>query len=160
MVLNSLKLFLWKLIRPTVYIDCEVLEGGTLPTKAHGTDAGFDLFATSFVVIENGSVTKHPLNIKLALPTGTFMEICTKSGLGGKGQLVYAGIIDEEYRGIPHVICTSLLPGFINSVHIEAGKKIAQGIVHPHGPRYIIRRVDKVGENTKRGAGGFGSSGA
>jgi dUTP pyrophosphatase len=140
-----------------IYIDCEVLDGGKLPAKAHDTDAGFDLFATNDMHLAPGSVAKHPLNIKLSLPEGTYMEICTKSGLGSKGMLVFAGIVDQDYRGIPHVICTMLTPGVIQ---IDAGMKIAQGIIHPHGPYYVMRQVTKIDENTSRGAGGFGSSGS
>jgi dUTP pyrophosphatase len=159
-------------MRPTITIDCEVLPGGKLPTKAHDTDAGFDLYASADVVLSTGAVTRHPLNVKFKMPPGTFMEICTKSGLGSKGQLVYAGIIDEGYRGICHVVTTLLQlphrdpllswmdvvpePGTLG---LKGGSKIAQGIVHPHGPHYVIRQVDQVTEDTARGAGGFGSSG-
>lgn len=160
-LLNSLKLALWRFLRPTVYVNCQVLPGGKLPAKKHGTDAGFDLFATEDVEITNQKVDKHPLNIRLALPPGTFMEICTKSGLGSKGQLVYAGIVDEEYRGIPHVITTNLknVGGLVSAVNVKKGEKLAQGIIHPHGPRYVMRQVPFVSEETGRGTGGFGSTG-
>src|ERR1035438_5414902 len=80
-------------------IEVEILGDGKLPYKANPTDAGFDLFATSDITIFPGQVQKHPLNIRLKLPRGTWGEITSKSGLGSRGLLVYAGVIDQEYRG-------------------------------------------------------------
>lgn len=144
-------------------IKVEVLDGGKLPFKAHKTDAGFDLFATEDVLVCNGEVTKHPLNIKLSLPEGTYAEITSKSGLGSRGMLVYAGIIDESYRGIPHVVCTKLMTPdntFYKSISIEKGQKIAQMIIHPYSPEYFLEQVEEIDMDTARGDGGFGSSGA
>jgi dUTP pyrophosphatase len=137
-------------------IDVEVMDGGQLPCKAHKTDAGFDLFATDDLMIVHGQITKHPLNIKMKLPEGTYAQITSKSGLGSKGLLVYAGIIDESYRGIPHVVCTMLAGGYLQ---IKKGQKIAQLIMHPYSSNYYMAEVDKVDEDTERGDGGFGSSG-
>lgn len=136
----------------------EVLDGGKCPVRAHKTDAGFDLFATEDVVIANGDVVKHPLNIKLHLPKGTHAQITSKSGLGSKGLLVFAGIIDESYRGIPHVVCTNLKSDF--PIRIEKGQKMAQMIMFPYHSDYEIKQIDKVNTDTDRGVGGFGSSGA
>ena len=143
-------------------IEIEVLDGGKLPFKAHKTDAGFDLFATGDTSITNGRVTKHPLNIKMKLPEGTYAQITSKSGLGSRGLLVYAGIIDESYRGIPHVVCTKLTSPEprIESIQIEKGQKLAQLIMHPYSPDYYMEQVESVSSDTERGNGGFGSSGA
>ncbi len=137
-------------------IDVEVLEGGMLPTKAHKTDAGFDLYASEDVTLIRGQITKHPLNIKLKLPANTYARIETKSGLGSRGMLVYAGIIDEEYRGIPHVVCTLLTP---DPLIIKKGQKIAQLIMEPYSPKFIMQQVESVSIDTSRSSGGFGSSG-
>ena len=147
-----------KQLHDAVYkIECEVLGDGQLPRKAHASDAGFDLFATSDFVIEPGQIVKHPLNIRLALPEGTYAEIATKSGLGSRGILVYAGIIDQAYRGIPHVIMTNLSR---EPLEIKKYQKCAQLIMHPFAPAYFIEQVEKVDTNTDRSTGGFGSSGA
>ena len=139
-------------------IEVELLEEGKLPYKAHKTDAGFDLFATEDVEIFPNFVTKHPLNIKLKLPPGTYAQITSKSGLGSKGLLVYAGVIDESYRGIPHVVCT-LLNNDGSVVRIKKGAKIAQMLIHPYSPDYYMEQVDKIDTDTERGEGGFASSG-
>lgn len=149
----------------TFKVEVEVLDGGNLPSKAHKTDAGFDLYATKDMRIPAGSIIKHPLNIKLKLPSGTYAEITSKSGLGSKGLLVYAGIIDEGYRGIPHVVATNVLrynfDGTINADHIEIkkGDKLAQLIIHPYSPLYFMKQVDKVDTATDRSGAGFGSTG-
>lgn len=151
-------------------IKVEVLEGGTMPTKAHRTDAGWDLYATSDIVIYPGQVMKHPLNIRLHLPAGTWAEITSKSGLGAKGLLVYAGVIDEAYRGIPHVVFTNLwvmqeldpdgIPLMrVQPIVIRKGEKLAQLIMNPYNSQFYMTQVDKVETDTDRGAGGFGSSG-
>lgn len=167
-------------------IKCEVLDGGKLPQKAHRSDAGFDLFAAETVVINPGEIVKVPLNIKLELPVNSWARIETKSGLGSKGMLVYAGVIDRDYRGIPHVVCTNLklkkteereLMNVVNPnvpsgeteqvlvdndqpIVIQKGEKLAQMTMNPHSEEFYIKQVDKVSDNTSRGAGGFGSTGA
>lgn len=141
-------------------IEVEVLDGGKLPFKAHRTDAGFDLFATDDVLIIPGQIMKHPLNIKMKLPRGTYAQIESKSGLGSKGLLVYAGVIDESYRGIPHVVGSNLNIHEGIPIQIKKGDKIAQMTMRPHSNEYFIVPVDEVDTNTDRGAGGFGSTGA
>lgn len=146
-------------------IEVEVLEGGKLPAKAHKTDAGFDLYATEDITLLPGQVLKHPLNIRMKLPAGCWARIETKSGLGAKGMLVYAGVVDETYRGIPHVIMTNLktvaehpLAG-VHPIMVLKGEKLAQMTMNPHSNEFFIVQVDKVDTNTDRGEGGFGSTG-
>ena len=152
-------------------IEVEILNGGKLPFKANLTDAGFDLYATDDIRIIPGQVQKHPLNIKLKLPKGTWGEITSKSGLGARGLLVYAGVIDQEYRGIPHVVMSNIAlihdldpEGYplMNTVPliIKKGEKLAQLIMNPYSPEFYIEQVESVDTNTSRGSGGFGSTGA
>ena len=93
-----------------------------------------------------------------------------KSGLGSKGLLIYAGVIDQEYRGIPHVIMTNVniidhldSEGFpimrTEPIVIKKGEKVAQLIMNPYASQFYIRQVDKVNTETSRGEGGFGSTG-
>ena len=148
-----------KMVRDMYCIEVEVLDGGKLPFKAHPTDAGFDLFATSDIEIIPGQIMKHPLNIKMKLPRGTYAQIESKSGLGSKGLLVYAGVIDESYRGVPHVVGANLNIHEGKPIVIKAGQKLAQMTMRPHANEYFIEQVESVDTNTDRGEGGFGSSG-
>lgn len=147
-------------------IEVEVLEGGYLPSKKNPKDAGFDLIATEDIELHPGDVLKHPLNIRMKLPPNTWGRIETKSGLGAKGQLVYAGVIDEEYRGVPHVIMTNLHRNDrdaalfrSNIIRIKKGEKVAQLTMNPHSTEFYIEQVDRVDTDTSRGEGGFGSTG-
>ena len=151
-------------------IEVEILNGGKLPSKKNPTDAGFDLYATSDIKIYPGQVLKHPLNIRMKLPPGTWGEITTKSGLGAQGLLVYAGVIDQEYRGIPHAIISNIWvmqevgpDGYplmrVNPIEIKAGEKLAQLIMNPYNPEFYVEQVVSVDTNTSRGEGGFGSTG-
>jgi len=151
-------------------IEVEVLNGGKLPVKAHLTDAGFDLFASDEVRIFPGQVQKHPLNVKLKLPKGTWGEVTSKSGLGSQGLLVYAGVIDQEYRGVIHVVMSNIWlidrvdeEGYplmrTNPIIINKGEKIAQFIMSPYSSEYYIEQVESIDTNTARGTGGFGSTG-
>jgi dUTP pyrophosphatase len=151
-------------------IEVEVLNGGKLPFKKNPKDAGFDLYATSDIKIYPGQVLQHPLNIKMKLPRNTWAEITSKSGLGAKGLLVYAGVIDEEYRGIPHAICSNIWvmdsidpDGYplmrTTPIEIKAGEKIAQLIMSPYSAEFFVEQVEHVDTNTTRGSGGFGSTG-
>jgi dUTP pyrophosphatase len=154
----------------TFKIEVEVLEGGKMPTKAHASDAGYDLYATEDIALYPGQVKKTPLNIRLKLPVSTWAEITTKSGLGSKGQLVYAGVIDQDYRGVPHVVMTNVNiishideDGFpvmrTEPIVIKKGEKLAQLIMNPYSSSFYMVQVDKVDTNTVRSEGGFGSTG-
>jgi dUTP pyrophosphatase len=167
---NEAKTLAQEIYRDTFEIKVEVLEGGKMPTKAHATDAGWDLYATEDITIYPGQVMKHPLNIRLQLPTNSWAEITSKSGLGAKGLMVYAGVIDQSYRGIPHVVFTNLWiidqideQGYplmrTMPIVIKKGEKLAQLIMSPYSEQFFMTQVDKVETDTDRGAGGFGSSG-
>lgn len=159
-------------IRETTFkIECEVLEEGKLPSKKNPKDCGFDVFATEDVVIYPGQCKKVPLNIKLKLPQGTWANITGKSSLGAKGLLVHAGVIDEEYRGIPHVVMANVNvieaideEGFplmrTTPIVVKKGEKLAQLIMNPYSPNFYIEPVNHIEADTDRGEGGFGSTGS
>jgi dUTP pyrophosphatase len=146
-------------------IEVEVMEDGKLPSKANPNDAGFDVYATSDIVLYPGQVKKHPLNIKMKLPVGSWARIETKSGLGSKGMMVWAGVIDEGYRGVPHVIMSNIKHEHDNGmknvepIMIKKGEKVAQMTMNPHANDFYCVQVESVDTNTSRGAGGFGSTG-
>jgi len=132
---------------------------GKLPSKKNYSDAGFDLFTPVDVTIEPGEIKRVPLNIRMELPAGSWARIETKSGLGSKGMLVYAGVVDQDYRGIPHVICTNLNYKDGKPIVIKAGEKIAQMTMNPHNLEFYVEQVESVSTDTARGEGGFGSTG-
>jgi len=170
MDITESKAFVKKIHEEAWKIEVEVLEGGKLPSKANASDAGFDVYATEDITLYPGQVKKTPLNIRMKLPQGSWAEITTKSGLGAKGQLVYAGVIDQNYRGIPHVIMTNVFlidhidaEGFpimrTTPIVIKKGEKLAQLIMNSYSPHFYVEQVETVDTNTDRGEGGFGSTG-
>jgi dUTP pyrophosphatase len=155
-------------------VKCKIEENGQLPVKAHKSDAGFDLFAVQDFSVAPGQIVKQPVNVRLELPESTYAEITSKSGNGSKGLLVYAGIIDQGYRGVVHVVMTNLnqvpmdthVNGYQKTIllagptlHFKKGQKIAQMILHPFSSEYELQEVDQLDENTSRSGSGFGSSG-
>lgn len=167
---NDLNELLGKLNKDAFRIEVKVEDGGKLPSKVRFTDAGFDLYATEDITLYPGQSGKTPLNVRFKLPVNTYAEITTKSGLGSKGHSVRAGIIDEEYRGVVHVIHSNvnLILGLdedglplmrTEPLVIKKGEKIAQLIMHPYSNQYYIEEVQELDMNTSRGEGGFGSTG-
>jgi dUTPase len=74
-------------------------------------------------------------------------------------------VIDELYRGIPHVVMTNVMMvtagGYTNiqPLEIKKGEKLAQLIMNPYSEHYYLVQVEKVDTDTARGEGGFGSTG-
>lgn len=91
------------------------------PHRAHTTDAGVDFYAAEDVEILPGEVKRirtgiciHPSFDKIPdgynQPGGWTLAALAwdKSGIGGKGASVLAGVIDESYRGEVQVIMVNL----------------------------------------------------
>ena len=128
-----------------------------LPERACDSDAGLDLFTPDDIIIEPGKDKLIPLGIKVEFPAGYAMIVKEKSGLATKKKLdVGACVIDAGYRGICHV---HLFNNGDELVCFKAGEKVAQAIIVPvwDGQPEL---VEKVNENTERGTGGFGHTGA
>jgi dUTP pyrophosphatase len=137
------------------------------PTRAHNTDAGFDLYALQsdqyspekqFAVhpaLRPGERRLFKTGIALAIPAGYYGHICDRSGNALKrGLHVLGGIVDSGYLGDIGVI---LFNTSEDTIWIEAGERIAQIIVKRHESPEFVEREDL--EQSARGAGGFGSSG-
>src|SRR5699024_2355308 len=71
-----------------------------LPTKAHATDSGFDLYANEDVIIEPGETELIKTGIAVHLPDGYEAQVRPRSGVTSKTKLrVQLGTIDNEYTG-------------------------------------------------------------
>jgi dUTP diphosphatase len=146
----------------TVAVALQVLphgQGLPLPAYASAGAAGIDLAAAveSRVVLPPGARQAVPTGFALALPEGYEAQIRPRSGLAlshGVTVLNSPGTIDADYRGEVRVILANL--GSV-PVTIERGERIAQLVVAPVS-RVAFERVAALPE-TRRGAGGFGSTG-
>ena len=135
-------------------------ENAKVPTRGNEYAAGYDLYAATDYDIEIAphSTVKIGTGISVELPNGTFGAIFARSGLATKKSLRPAncvGVCDSEYRGeyiVPMHNDTDEV------MTIASGERIAQLIVMPFvGIEFNI--VDELTE-TKRGDGGFGSTGS
>lgn len=126
-----------------------------LPTYAHATDAGMDLYALETTTILAGARGLIKTGIAVAIPAGYVGLFWDKSGLSNKhGLKVVGGVIDAGYRG-------ELLVGLLNTstedFKFEAGQKVAQMLIQKVEYPEIIE-VSELSD-TVRGEGAFGSSG-
>lgn len=158
-------------------------ETATLPTKAHETDACFDIYAdipneeykyqesdfngTGKIIcttVKGKGVAIHP-HQTILIPTGFATEIphdfwgaiFARSGLASKQGLRPAQgvpVIDEPYRG------QWMIPLHNDSEEVRVihhGDRICQFMLLPYF-QTTITEVDEL-DSTDRGEGGFGSTG-
>ena len=145
-----------------------------MPTKAHDTDAGFDLYAycpdATFYSWESGcqlnvkgvkvrpnETYKFHTGIKLAIPDGYWGGIYARSGLATKCGLRPAncvGVIDSSYRG---EIIVAIHNDSNETQLVHNGDRIAQLVIQNVEPT-VFEEVSELDE-TSRGESGFGGSG-
>jgi dUTP pyrophosphatase len=127
------------------------------PAYAHPGDAGMDLCAAESTAIAPGAAALVHTGLAIELPPGTEAQVRPRSGLAlkhGVTVLNSPGTIDEGYRGEVGVI---LVNHGAETFRVEPGMKIAQMVVQPV-LRVAVHEAEELSE-TRRGAGGFGSTG-
>ena len=135
-------------------------DGAVIPKRATEGSAGHDLYAllNTPVTIRPGGLVKIPTGIAIELPSADYAAfVYARSGLAIKFGIAPSncvGVVDSDYRG-------ELIVGLTNHgsqpYTIENGERIAQLIIAPVVLPEILE-CDELG-NTKRSAGGFGSTG-
>jgi len=131
------------------------------PKRGHDTDAGIDFFIPndfSDKEMEPGESLLIPSGIKVIIPEGHAGIFFNKSSIGTKGVIIGAQVIDSDYRGEVHIDLHNVGD---EAVNILAGSKITQLIILPIAgltPEEINNEVFEA-DVTKRGVGGFGSTG-
>ena len=108
--------------------------------------------------IEPGSRALIPTDLFVSIPKGHFAAIYPRSGLSIKKGLTLSnavGVIDEDYRGN---IGIPVINNGLETIWIEDGERIAQLILQP----YVKVKWNQVKnlDETKRGDGGFNSTGS
>lgn len=136
--------------------------GKEIPAPAYATEgaAGMDLTACidEDILIKKGETVLIPTGVAIALPDNSSVAyIYARSGLAIKHGIMLAngvGVVDSDYRGEVKV-------GLINLSNedyvIKCGDRIAQMVFAP----VLIAETEVCDElpETKRGEGGFGSTG-
>lgn len=127
--------------------------GARMPTRAHDTDAGLDLYAMDAATIPPRGIVTISTGAHAAIPAGYCGLLTSKSGLMAKG-VTSRGTIDCGYTGTIQAV---LFNHRKTEVNIERHQKITQMVIVPILTP-DLELVDSL-EETERGNGGFGSSG-
>ena len=142
-------------------INVKIINRSGHPTPAYETpaSAGMDLRASleEPVVLEPMQRAIVKTGLFIALPPGYEAQIRPRSGLAAKFGITVLnspGTIDADYRGEIGVILANLSD---QSFTINDGDRIAQMIIAAYA-HTKWEEVDVLDE-TKRGKGGFGSTG-
>jgi dUTP pyrophosphatase len=138
--------------------------GADLPLPAYETAhaAGMDLRAAlpddAPLTLRPGDRHAVPTGLAIAIPPGFEGQVRPRSGLAlrhGVTCLNSPGTVDADYRGEVKVILINLGP---EDFVVRRGDRIAQLLISPV-VQAAWRETDALDE-TARGAGGFGSTGA
>lgn len=130
-----------------------------LPLRAHDDDAGYDLHALEPVSLQPGERTLVRTGIAIELPLRHAGLVVPRSGLAARHGIALVnapGLIDYGYRGELKVLLLNTDREV--AFEVAAGDRIAQLVVIPVAAPDIVE-VDALAAS-KRGEGGFGSSGA
>lgn len=152
-------------------------ENAVIPTKAHVSDSGYDLYAAQDVVIAPGETVVIPTDIAVVLPENHEGVVRPRSGITSRTSLrIQLGSIDNSYRGNIGIIVDNISAfdhdlepfytdisvdsvGFANmNYEIKRGDKIAQLVVQQLPQTIAVEITDEL-DSTERGGRGFGSSG-
>jgi len=153
-----------------------------IPTKAHPSDAGMDLYVHSIEDKSDGSKFVC-FGVAFEIPKGYMMNIVPRSSLSKYGWVLANsfGVVDSDYRGYVKAWFRPLMNGTIEAYHIdvidnqisthelednirlnynnfpyEEGDRAAQALILPV-PSVSLTEVSELSE-TDRGDGGFGST--
>lgn len=135
-------------------------KGAILPTRAHSTDAGLDLYSPIDTCVPAkwdgvyvGCVS-IATGVHIEIPSGYVGMIKSKSGMNVKHHITSEGVIDAGYTGS---MVVKLYNHGVTDLYIKKGQKISQLVLLPIiTPDLEV--VDSL-EDTERGNGGFGSTG-
>lgn len=120
--------------------------------------AGADLCTVIGGILHPGQHRLFPTGLKMEIPVGYEVQIRPRSGLAlkhGVTVLNTPGTIDSDYRGEIGII---LINHSNTPFNVNIGDRIAQMVV-AKVERLPLRQAADVLTFTKRGEGGFGSTG-
>ena len=132
----------------------KIIPEAVIPTKAHPTDAGFDLVAVSKSI--SNEIISYGFGLAVEIPAGYVGLIFPRSSVYKKDLALTncVGVIDSSFRG---EISAKFRIQFPNLWHYDVGDRIAQMIILPY-PEIDFVEVDEL-MPSDRGEGGYGSTG-
>ena len=134
--------------------------GAVMPVYASKSAAGADLYACTdgAVTINPGETVMIGTGLAMEIPEGYAGLIYARSGLATKRGLAPAnkvGVVDADYRG---EVMVALHNHGLTAQTVAPGERIAQLVIAPVF-QAAFEEADEL-EDTARGVGGFGSTGA
>ncbi len=130
----------------------------TLPTRAHDSDAGLDLYAAEGAQMPPGARVSVGTGLAVAIPEGLAGLVLPRSGLALKHGITLInspGLIDPGYRGEVRVVL--LNTDQTMDFHCTPGDRIAQLLLVPIATASPMQ-ADAL-DTSMRGGAGFGSTG-
>lgn len=127
-----------------------------VPTKAHASDAGYDLYVNNTQFDAVGNIV-YGSGVAMEIPKGYVGLVFPRSSIASKSLSLSnsVGVIDSGYRGeimgkfrdVPTAPCNVY----------EVGERFAQIIIMPY-PEVEFEVAESL-DDSDRGEGGYGSSG-
>jgi len=134
----------------------KLVEDAIIPTRGSTHAVGYDLYSVEDCCVPHNSRHLVGTGISIVLPVNVYGRVAPRSGLAVKhGIQVGAGVIDPDYTGEVKVV---LFNRGDKDFEIKKGDRIAQ-LVLERCETPSVREVQSI-EETVRGSGGFGSTGA
>ncbi len=128
-----------------------------LPERKTSGSVGYDVYCLSSFELEKDEVTVVSTGISVEAPTWYHVELYLRSSMGMKGVTLVnsVGIIDKDYRGEIKLMLTKLTPGVL---YVAGETRVGQLVVR----KTRLPDIEEVNDlnDTERGTGGFGSTGA
>lgn len=133
----------------------KVNDGAKVPSYAHEGDGGLDLYSCEEFNLKPGEGKLIKTGICMSIPEGHVGLIWDRSGLASRNSLhVLAGVVDSGYRGEVGVVLKNLGG---EDFKVIKNMRIAQMLIQPVAS-VNVEEAESLDE-TKRGDGGFGSTG-
>jgi dUTP pyrophosphatase len=129
-----------------------------LPIYETTGSVGFDLLAREHTVIHPGEIELVPANLIVQVPEGFMLALISRSSTPKKKGLTKPhaiGVIDQDYCGETDELKIQVYNFTSQSVEVQRGEKIAQGIFIPIS-KFEWDEVDTMSSPNR---GGFGSTG-
>lgn len=141
-------------------------EKAIIPTRAHATDAGFDLVAVSKDFDHVHGCIVYGTGIAVEIPQGYVGLVFPRSSIAAHALTLTnsVGVIDSGYRGeimakfVPTTAPILAISGNGADMYYNTGERIAQLVIMPI-PEIEFEEVDTLSDS-ERGTGGYGSTGS
>lgn len=136
-------------------LHCKVTDPKFMPQRQHPTDAGADLLSTESYELRPEEQKMFDTGVAVKIPPGFAGFVFNRSSQGKTGIIIphSVGIIDSDYRGNIKVILKNI--GWEPYKIVAGETRIAQLVIMP----VVLANFVDFWNDTKRGTGGFGSTG-